>query len=79
MLKPLHADSTLLALKLRYFESQSTEAILGTLLPGKPDCLKTRPDGTILDGHHRILVLKKRGIAVDYLPGETITRPPLDE
>jgi hypothetical protein len=31
-------------------------------------------DGTILDGHHRIKILKSRGVNVDVLPREIIVR-----
>lgn len=43
-----------------------------SLIPGQKDCLKTRPDGTILDGHHRIHILRQRGVDVDVdaLPRE---------
>jgi hypothetical protein len=51
-------------------ERLSTEALKLSLFPGQRDCLKTRPDGTILDGHHRIYVLRKRGVDVDGLPRE---------
>ena len=50
----------------------STEVLLATLVPGEKGCLKTRPDGTILDGHHRIWVLRNRGIDVEILPREVI-------
>jgi len=30
------------------------------------------PDGTMMDGHHRILILRERGVAVDDLPRETL-------
>ncbi len=53
-LKSLHPDSSLNAGKLEKLERLSTEALLASLVPGLRDCLKTRPDGTILDGHHRI-------------------------
>jgi hypothetical protein len=36
--------------------------------------LKTRTDGTMLDGHHRIAVLRARGFAVDALPREVIAK-----
>jgi hypothetical protein len=35
-------------------ECRTTEVLRISLLLGQKDCLKTRPDGTILDGHHRI-------------------------
>jgi hypothetical protein len=31
-----------------------------------------RQDGTVLDGHHRIAVLRERGVAVDTLPREVV-------
>jgi hypothetical protein len=51
-------------------ERLSTEALKLSLVPGQEHCLKTRPDGTILDGHHRIHVLRQRGVDVDALPRE---------
>jgi len=51
-LTPLHPDTSLSLPKLSEMERGTTEALLNSLLPGKKDCLKTRPDGTILDGHH---------------------------
>jgi hypothetical protein len=52
-LKPLHPESFLVPPKLAVMENASTEALVASLAPGCKDCLKTRPDGTILDGHHR--------------------------
>jgi ParB-like chromosome segregation protein Spo0J len=73
-LKPLHPDSSLSPAKLNQISSVATEILLHSLKPGQKDCLKTRPDGTILDGHHRINILKARGVDVDALPRETIVR-----
>jgi hypothetical protein len=36
--------------------------------------LKVRPDGTVLDGHHRIRVLAERGVDVHWLPREIIKK-----
>jgi len=55
-------------------ERRTTEALQNSLLPDQKDSLKTRPDGTILDGHHRIYILRKRGIDVDALPREIISK-----
>lgn len=71
-LKPLH--SNLLPSKLALFEKISTDQLLHTLAPAQPGSLKTRPDGTILDGHHRIHVLRTRGVDVDRLPREVIAK-----
>jgi hypothetical protein len=66
-LKPLHLDSSLNAVKLGQMERLSTEALRVSLVPGLQGCLKTRPDGTILDGHHRIHILRQRGVDVNGL------------
>jgi hypothetical protein len=50
---PRHPESSLVASKLDQFNRISTEILEMSLLPGQKDSLKTRPDGTILDGHHR--------------------------
>lgn len=74
-LKPLHPDTSLNAVKLAKFDRLSTEVLLASLTPGTEEgCLKTRPDGTILDGHHRIYVLRTRGIAVDTLPSDVVAK-----
>ncbi len=61
--------------KLLTFEKMSSDAITRSLAPPGEHCLKTRPDGTILDGHHRIHVLKARNEDVDSLPRESLSRP----
>jgi hypothetical protein len=73
-LKPLHPDTSLSYLKLAQMERLSTEVLRLSLVPGQRDCLKARPDGTILDGHHRIHVLRQRGVDVDALPREINVR-----
>jgi hypothetical protein len=73
-LKPLHPHSSLNAVKLAQMERLSSEVLIASLLPGNEGCLKTRPEGTILDGHHRIFVLRMRGVDVDKLPREIVVR-----
>jgi hypothetical protein len=73
-LKFLHPESFLSQAKLAVMEKAATETLIASLVPGHRDCLKTRPDGTILDGHHRIHVLRKRGIEVDTLPSEIVQK-----
>lgn len=73
-LTALHPDSYLSPAKLAKMNQLSTEALTQSLLPGQRDCLKTRPDGTILDGHHRIYILRIRGVAVDCLPREIVQK-----
>jgi hypothetical protein len=70
----LHSEASLIIVKLNQFRQVPTEILLNSLMPGQRDCLKTRPDGTILDGHHRIFVLQERGIDVNSLPREIIAR-----
>ena len=69
-LKPLHPDSSLSKAKLTQLERLSTDALKRSLAPGQRDCLKARPDGTILDGHHRVHILRKRGVNVNALQRE---------
>jgi len=73
-LKSLHPDSSLIPVKLAAIEKSSTEALVASLAPGARDCLKTRPDGTILDGHHRIYILRQRGVDVYQLPREIVRK-----
>jgi len=73
-LKPLHPDTSLSPAKLAQMELLPTEVLRLSLVPGQRDCLKTRPDGTILDGHHRIHILRKRGVDVDGLPREVVVK-----
>ena len=73
-LRPLHSAELLTQLKLDKFRALETKALVKSLHPGMPGALKARPDGTMLDGHHRIAVLKERGFAVDALPREVIQK-----
>jgi len=73
-LKSLHADSSLSAVKLDIFRKLSTEKIRQSLQPGNPSSLKVRPDGTLIEGHHRVKVLRERGVDVDSLPREVIPK-----
>lgn len=71
-LQPLHPDHQLLALKLEQFRRFTTEVLIASLRPGQAGSLKARKDGTILDGHHRLKILRERGIEIDTLPREVI-------
>ena len=73
-LKPLHPEESLISSKLQEFERLSTEVLLQSLVPGQSGCLKTRFDGTIIDGHRRIHVLREREVDVDALPREIIVK-----
>lgn len=58
--------------KLAAFRKLSTEELTVSLRPGGIGALKIKPDGTIMDGHHRIYVLRERGVDVDALPRELL-------
>ena len=73
-LRVLHPDASLSLAKLGEMERRTTDVLQNSLLPGQKDSLKTRPDGTILDGHHRIYILRGRGVDVDALPREIIVK-----
>ena len=76
-LKPLHGDDTLLPSKLAKYRNLPTQVLIESLKPRQPGSLKARPDGTQLDGHHRIKVLRERGVDVDALPREVIPKLPV--
>lgn len=74
LLKFLHPDEALSKAKLAQLERLTTDQIKLTLKPGQKDCLKARQDGTVLDGHHRIYILRARGVDVNSLPREIVTK-----
>jgi hypothetical protein len=59
-LKFLHSETSLVATKIDAFGRVSTQELKASLETGKPGALKTRLDGTVLDGHHRLSVLLER-------------------
>jgi hypothetical protein len=73
-LKPLHPETSLSEAKLAKYRLLSTEVLIASLALGEEGCLKTRPDGTILDGHHRVHILRTRGVNVDKLPRDIVVR-----
>lgn len=73
-LQALHVSSALSQVKLNHYARLTTEELLRSLEPGQIGALKTRPDGTVIDGHHRIAVLRERGVEVDQLPREVLAR-----
>jgi hypothetical protein len=60
--------------KLELSRRLSTSEIKASLSPGEPGSLKVRPEGTVLDGHHRIFVLLERGEDIERLPREIMER-----
>ncbi len=73
-LKLLHAASDLNRVKLEVFRRLSTEELTDSLRPGQPGALKARPDGTLLDGHHRLQILIEREADVNRLAREIMEK-----
>ena len=73
-LRFLHPQSSLNSVKLNQFRRLSSDELRSSLLPGQRDSLKARPDGTVLDGHHRITILMERGDDIHSLPREIIEK-----
>lgn len=73
-LQPLHSTTSLNRTKLNHYARLTTAELLHSLAPGQPGSLKARSDGTILDGHHRVEILRERGIDVDQLPREVLLK-----
>jgi hypothetical protein len=73
-LVPLHPDSSLSPAKLEQYSKASTPELIESLRPGQAGSLKVRPDGTMVDGHHRIKVLRDCGVDVEALPREIVPK-----
>jgi ParB-like chromosome segregation protein Spo0J len=78
-LKPLHSDESLIDSKLEKYGKRITQELIDSLKPGQPGSLKVRPDGTMVDGHHRIRILRDRGVDVDSLPREIVPKVPIPD
>ena len=72
-LQPLHLASALSQAKLNHYARLTTAELIRSLAPGL-GALKARPDGTVIDGHHRIAILRDRGVDVDQLPREVLAK-----
>jgi len=68
----LHSEAILSKVKLDQFRRLSTVELIESLALGRPGALKARQDGSVLDGHHRIVVLRERGVRVDVLPRDVV-------
>ncbi len=75
---PLHPDEQLIVGNLEQYRKLATDVLVRSLESGREGSLKVRPDGTIIDGHHRLKVLRERGFDVNALPREIIPKFPLD-
>lgn len=73
-LRWLHAQAALNRGKLTQLRRLSSDVITSSLAPGQPGALKVRPDGTVLDGHHRLTILEERRDDINLLPREIMER-----
>jgi hypothetical protein len=73
-LRFLHSTALLSEVKLAKFRAMATNKLVDSLCPGQPAALTTRPDGTVLEGHHRLAVLRERGVDIDTLPRDVRLR-----
>jgi ParB-like chromosome segregation protein Spo0J len=73
-LRFLHSEATLNRVKLDHFRGLSSDELRSSLALGQEGSLKVRPDGTVLDGHHRIRVLMERGVDIHKLPREIMEK-----
>lgn len=71
---PLHPDSSLSSAKLEQYARATTQELIESLRPGQAGSLKVRPDGTMVDEHHRIKILRDRGMDVDSLSREIVAK-----
>jgi hypothetical protein len=69
-LRKLHPDSSLSPSSLSYWRGKPTNEIIESLMPGKSQPLRVKPDGTVMDGNTRLKVLEERGIDINSLPRE---------
>ena len=76
-LKPLHHEHSLSPAKLAEFSKMTNSELIDSLQPERPGALKVRPDGTVIDGHHRVKILRDRGFDVDSLTREVIPKDEL--
>jgi ParB-like chromosome segregation protein Spo0J len=78
-LKPLHTDDSLIGSKLDKYGKLTDQELIESLKPGRQGSLKVRPDGTIVDGHHRVKILRDRGVAIDSLPREIVPKDAISD
>jgi hypothetical protein len=78
-LRLLHDVKSLNKLKLEAYRKLPTETLVQSLAVNREGALKVRPDGTVLDGNHRIYVLKERKYDVDSFPRMLIHKHEMTE
>jgi hypothetical protein len=75
-LRRIHSDQTLRSgssrYALEYWRKRPTDEIIQSLQPGRPEALRVKPDGRVMNGNTRIKVLEERGVDVHSLPREIV-------
>ena len=54
------------------YSTLSTQELIDSLQPGQPGALRVRPDGMVIDRHHRLKILHDRGIDIGALPRDIL-------
>lgn len=75
-LRFLHSQVILSQVKLAQFRRLATAELIESLRPGQSGALRAKADGTVLEGHHRLAVLRERGVDIDTLPRELFPQEP---
>lgn len=73
-LTPLHPDASLSPAKMEQYAKSSTQDLIESLRPGRAGSLKARADGRMVDGRHRVKILRDRGVDADSLPREIVPK-----
>jgi len=75
-LQLIHTDAVYLSgpgkLSLNYWRTRTTKEIEDSLRPGRPEALRVKPDGRVMNGNTRLKVLLERGEDIDQLPREEL-------
>jgi hypothetical protein len=73
-LRPLHLNSVLSRAKLNHYAGLTTEGFDTFTSARTNRRSQSTSRWTVIDGHHRIAVLRDRGIGVNELPREVLTK-----
>lgn len=47
-----------------------TDEVVDSLKPGRPESLKVKPDGTVMNGNTRSEILRERRVNIKWIPRE---------
>jgi hypothetical protein len=67
-LKLLHSEKNIIQLKLHKSRKLETQILIDSLRLGQEQPLTVKPDGTVMEGNHRLIILQERGIDINALP-----------